>query len=43
MLQTHVSQQEPLWSVVCGLEQDAKEIGIQRTLIKIHGLLPQLL
>ena len=29
--------------VKCGLEKDVKEIGIQRTMMKIHGLLPQLL
>ena len=27
----------------CGLEKDVKESGIQRTIMKVHGLLPQLL
>ena len=27
----------------CGLEKDVKEFGIQRTIMKVHGLLPQLL
>ena len=29
--------------IKCGLEKDVKNIGIQRTMMKIHGLLPQLL